>query len=74
MVYLFYASIETPKAFRRGNEPGVHKIFAYSKEEVITIEHQALNRRLFAKGAVRAARWLAKQKPGIYSMRDVLFG
>ncbi|QDK36141.1 4-hydroxy-tetrahydrodipicolinate reductase [Bdellovibrio sp. NC01] len=63
-----------PLAIRGGGVFGVHKIFAMSDEEVITFEHSALNRTVFAKGAVRAAVWLAKQKPGQYQIRDVLFG
>lgn len=61
-------------AIRGGGVFGVHKIFAMSDEEVLTFEHTALNRTVFAKGAVQAAQWLSKQKPGLYSIRDVLFG
>lgn len=63
-----------PVAIRGGGVFGVHKIFAMSDEEVLTFEHSALNRTVFAKGAVRAALWLARQKPGLYQIRDVLFG
>ncbi|MNJ91024.1 4-hydroxy-tetrahydrodipicolinate reductase [compost metagenome] len=63
-----------PLAIRGGGVFGVHKIFALSDEEVITFEHSALNRTVFAKGAVGAAVWLAPQKPGVYGIRDVLFG
>ena len=63
-----------PLAIRGGGVFGVHKIFAMSDEEVITFEHSALNRTVFAKGAVQAAEWLVKQKPGQYQIRDVLFG
>ena len=61
-------------AIRGGGVFGVHKIFAMSDEEVLTFEHSALNRTVFAKGAVQAAEWLVKQKPGLYQIRDVLFG
>ncbi|QDK43702.1 4-hydroxy-tetrahydrodipicolinate reductase [Bdellovibrio sp. ZAP7] len=64
-----------PLAIRGGGIFGIHKVHAMSDEEVITFEHSALNRSVFAKGAVRAAEWLAKQKkPGLYQIRDVLFG
>ncbi|WP_413585889.1 4-hydroxy-tetrahydrodipicolinate reductase [Bdellovibrio sp. HCB274] len=64
-----------PLAIRGGGIFGVHKVHAMSEEEVITFEHSALNRTVFAKGAVTAALWLAKQKkPGLYQIRDVLFG
>lgn len=57
---------------RGGGIFGVHKIFSMSDEEVITFEHQALNRTVFAKGALYAAQWLLHQKPGMYQMTDVL--
>ncbi|WP_413583068.1 4-hydroxy-tetrahydrodipicolinate reductase [Bdellovibrio sp. HCB288] len=64
-----------PLAIRGGGIFGIHKVHAMSDEEVITFEHSALNRTVFAKGAVTAALWLAKQKkPGLYQIRDVLFG
>ncbi len=61
-------------AIRGGGVFGIHKIFAMSDEEVLTFEHTALNRTVFAKGAIQAAEWLAGQKPGLYQIRDVLFG
>ena len=64
-----------PLAIRGGGVFGIHKIYSMSDEEVLTFEHTALNRSVFAKGAVQAADWLAKQKkPGLYQIRDVLFG
>ena len=63
-----------PLAIRGGGIFGVHKIFAMSDQEVLTFEHTALNRTVFAIGAVQAAIWIAKQKPGLYQIRDVLFG
>lgn len=62
-------------AIRGGGVFGVHKVYSMSDEEVLMFEHSALNRTVFAKGAVRATEWLIKQKkPGLYAMRDVLFG
>ncbi len=63
-----------PVAIRGGGIFGVHKIYSMSDEEVLVFEHTALNRTVFAKGAVQAAEWLVKQKPGLYQIRDVLFG
>lgn len=60
-----------PVAIRGGGVFGVHKIFAISDEEVITIEHTALNRKVFAKGALTASRWIVKQKPGMYSINSM---
>lgn len=62
-------------SIRGGGVFGVHKIYALSDEEVLTFEHSALNRTVFAKGALRAARWLAKnKKPGLYKISDAIFG
>jgi 4-hydroxy-tetrahydrodipicolinate reductase len=46
-------------------------VFA-SEEEILSIGHRAISRAIFAKGALHAARWAVNQKPGLYSMRDVL--
>lgn len=64
--------IEKPLSIRGGGIFGIHKVWAMSEEETITFEHQALSRRVFAKGAVQAAQWLKEQKPGFYSMQDLL--
>lgn len=64
--------VPQPLAARMGGIFGVHKVHAVSDSEWITIEHQALNRRVFAEGAVMAAIWLVKQKPGLYDMDDLL--
>jgi 4-hydroxy-tetrahydrodipicolinate reductase len=61
-----------PLSIRGGGVFGNHKILAMSEEEVLSIEHIALNRRVFAKGAVRAAQWLKDKPPGLYTMKDVL--
>lgn len=63
-----------PVAIRGGGVFGIHKVYSMSDEEVLVFEHSALNRTVFAKGAVKAAEWLVKQNKGLYQMRDVLFG
>jgi 4-hydroxy-tetrahydrodipicolinate reductase len=65
--------VEEPVGFRGGGILGIHKVFAMSDEEVITLEHNALNRAVFAKGALKAASWIVNQKSGIYSIEEVLF-
>jgi len=40
--------------------------------EVIEIKHQGFSRDIYATGALRAAHWAQSQKPGLYSMKDVL--
>jgi 4-hydroxy-tetrahydrodipicolinate reductase len=61
-----------PLALRLGGIIGEHKIIAASQGEVICLEHEALNRSIFAQGALRAAEFLYTQKPGQYQMEDVL--
>jgi 4-hydroxy-tetrahydrodipicolinate reductase len=51
---------------------GVHRIQALSDEEVISIEHTALNRQVFAKGALWAALKIKDLKLGFYEMKDFL--
>lgn len=63
-----------PLAIRGGGVFGIHKVYSMSDEEILVFEHNALNRTVFAKGAVKAAEWLVKQDKGLYQMRDVLFG
>lgn len=60
-------------AVRGGHIIGDHDVSFVGEEEVITISHRALSRAIFAKGALRAARWVVNQSPGLYSMQDVLF-
>jgi len=41
-------------------------------EERVEFVHRAVDRRTFARGALRAARWIVGRAPGLYGMRDVL--
>ena len=59
-------------ALRGGQVVGDHTLIFASPSEHITLGHQALDRRTFATGAVRAALWLYGKSPGLYAMRDVL--
>lgn len=59
-------------AIRGGGIFGVHRVDLMADSEVISIQHQALDRQVFAKGAVAAAEWLKNQKPGLYTMQDFL--
>ena len=58
--------------FRGGGVVGDHAVSFAAMEEVITLSHSAIDRALFARGAVAAARWATGKAPGLYSMRDVL--
>ncbi len=64
--------VPRPLAIRGGGIYGIHKVHAMTDEEHIIIEHSALNRSVFARGAVRAASWLADQSPGQYHLADLL--
>jgi 4-hydroxy-tetrahydrodipicolinate reductase len=59
-------------SLRGGSVVGDHAAILAGPGERITLSHQAEDRSLFAGGAVRAALWARGQKPGLYSMRDVL--
>jgi 4-hydroxy-tetrahydrodipicolinate reductase len=59
-------------SIRAGGIIGDHEVRFGSTEEVLVLGHRALDRTIFAKGALHAARWAAGREPGLYSMRDVL--
>jgi len=61
-------------ALRMGSVVGEHTVHFGNEYEVIGLSHRALDRDIFAAGALRAAKWVAGRKPGRYSMEDVLFG
>jgi 4-hydroxy-tetrahydrodipicolinate reductase len=58
--------------FRGGDVVGDHTVTFAGAGERIELTHRASDRLTFARGAVRAARWLVDQPPGLYSMQDVL--
>jgi 4-hydroxy-tetrahydrodipicolinate reductase len=57
---------------RGGDIVGEHTVYFIGMGERIELTHRAMSRDMFARGAVRAASWLATQKPGLYDMQDVL--
>ena len=57
---------------RGGNVIGEHRVILAGPSERIELTHIADNRALFAEGAVRAALWAQHQRPGLYTMADVL--
>ena len=57
---------------RGGNVIGEHEVRFLGAFEEIRISHRAFDRFVFAKGALDAALWLKDQKPGLYSMQDVV--
>ncbi|RLA16329.1 MAG: 4-hydroxy-tetrahydrodipicolinate reductase [Gammaproteobacteria bacterium] len=57
---------------RGGDVVGDHTVLFAGEGERIELTHKASSRMTFARGAVRAASWLAGREPGLYSMQDVL--
>lgn len=59
-------------AVRGGTIVGEHEIIFAGEDEVIEIKHTAYSKKIFAKGAVEAAKFLAGKSAGLYTMKDVL--
>lgn len=59
-------------SLRGGDVVGEHTVLYAGIGERLEIAHRAFSRENFARGALVAARWLVDQKPGVYSMKDVL--
>ena len=59
-------------SIRKGEAVGKHEVTFSSGKEIITLNHEAFDRALYSEGALIAAKWLMKKKPGLYSMRNVL--
>jgi 4-hydroxy-tetrahydrodipicolinate reductase len=57
---------------RGGGIVGEHDVRFAAEREVLTLSHQALDRAVFADGALVAAAWAAEKPAGLYSMRDML--
>ena len=56
---------------REGEVVGEHAVCFVSDAETLEIRHHVSDRRVFAEGAVRAARWLVSQPPGVYRMTQI---
>jgi len=59
-------------ALRGGTVVGEHSVIFAGPAERIELTHKAEDRMIFARGALHAAAWARGQKPGLYSMIDVL--
>ncbi|GAB4216209.1 MAG: 4-hydroxy-tetrahydrodipicolinate reductase [Sandaracinaceae bacterium] len=59
-------------ALRGGDVIGDHTLVLAGEGERVELAHKATDRSLFARGAVRAAKWTAGRPAGLYDMRDVL--
>ncbi|MDC0530184.1 4-hydroxy-tetrahydrodipicolinate reductase [Pelagibacteraceae bacterium] len=59
-------------SIRKGEVIGEHEVSFSSGKEIIKLNHESFDRALYSEGALTAAMWLMKKKPGLYSMRDLL--
>ena len=59
-------------AVRGGTIVGEHEVMFAGEDEIVTLSHSARSRKVFAAGALRAAKWLAGRAPGSYDMDDLL--
>lgn len=60
------------ESVREGDAVGEHRLVLELEDERIELRHEALDRRVFAVGALRAAAWLANCPAGMYTMRDCI--
>lgn len=59
-------------SLRIGDVVGDHTVTFGISGERLELTHRASSRDIFARGALHAAKWAAQQKPGLYTMQDVL--
>jgi len=59
-------------SIRKSEIIGEHEVKFSSGKEIITLNHEAFDRALYSEGALSAAKWLMKKKPGLYSMRNLM--
>ncbi len=59
-------------SIRKGKIIGEHEVRFSSGKEIVKLNHEAFDRTLYSEGALTAANWLMKKKPGLYSMRDLM--
>ena len=59
---------------RGGTIAGEHSIIFAGEDEMIEIKHTAFSRKIFAEGAIKAARFIVEKENGVYSMDDVIAG
>jgi 4-hydroxy-tetrahydrodipicolinate reductase len=59
-------------ALRGGDTTGDHHVVFAGAGERLELTHRATTRAIYAKGAVRAARWVVGRPPGVYGLKEVL--
>ena len=57
---------------RGGTIVGEHEVLFCGEDEIITLAHSARSKKVFASGAIRAAKWICGKPAGLYDMKDVL--
>ncbi|MEI6805726.1 MAG: dihydrodipicolinate reductase C-terminal domain-containing protein [Myxococcaceae bacterium] len=57
---------------RTGETAGIHTVLFGGPFETLSLKHEVSDRKVFAQGALLAAQFLSQQKPGLYTMKDVL--
>ena len=60
-------------ALRGGTVAGEHSVFFFGEDETLEFRHSAASRKIFAVGALKAARFAAQRENGLYGMEDILF-
>lgn len=65
-------TLPPPNAIRGGGIAGIHQVWAMGPDEALVLQHTAFDRKVFAQGALNAARWLFDNKaPGLYDLSDL---
>ncbi len=59
-------------SLRLGNVVGIHEVYIHTGSQILTLKHEAVNRRMLAEGGVDAARFLCGKAPGLYNMESLL--
>ena len=67
-----YGSKINFNSIRKGEIIGEHEVMFSSGKEVVKLNHKSFDRALYSEGALAAAKWLIRKKPGLYSMRNLL--
>ena len=60
-------------ALRGGTVAGTHTVHFFGEDEEVALTHRATSRRIFASGAVAAAKKLVEREPGFYGFDELMF-
>jgi 4-hydroxy-tetrahydrodipicolinate reductase len=58
-------------SIRGGNVFGEHELMFLGQEETLAVKHTVMDRKVFARTAVKVVKWLVQQPPGLYGMDDI---